>query len=193
MAVFNKLVSFDRPLAGAGITGQARAYDAREIAALQEQAYREGTDAARAFANQQMVDLRHEVQQLQSQLFTRLAGVEDAIVAQLENALPALAIDLAQRLLAGYQPSTDVVQRHCREVLEALYPERDNLELIVSTQDAALLEKSDPGWSAHYPGLRVTADRNLTPGDCQVRSRFGITDARLSSKMDTLQRELLSA
>jgi len=84
----------------------------------------------------------------------------------------------------------EIVQRHCCEVLEALYPERENLELIISPRDAALLEKLNSTWSSHYPGLRMTVDPALSPGDCQVRSRFGITDARLSSKLETLEREL---
>ncbi|MET0262332.1 MAG: FliH/SctL family protein [Rariglobus sp.] len=193
MPSFTRLVPFDRSLSGAAIAGQTRALDEREVAAIREQAYREGADSARAFADQQMVDLRHGLQQLQEGLFGRLAGAEDAIVTQLQNALPALAIDLARRLLAGYEPPVEVVQTHCREVLEALYPERENLELIISPRDAALLEKLNSSWAAQYPGLRITADESMSPGDCQVRSRFGITDARISAKLEALERELLAS
>ena len=193
MPAFNRLVPFDRPLAGAAIAGQKRALDEREIADLRLAAYREGADAARAFADQQMVDLRHDVQQLQEGLFNRLDGAEAAIVTQLQNALPALALDLARRLLAGYEPPVEVVQSHCREVLEALYPERENLELIISPRDAGLLENLSPSWSARYPGLKITADPSLSTGDCQVRSRFGITDARISTKLETFERELLAS
>lgn len=192
MTSFTRLVPFDRPLTGAGIAGQTRAVDEQEIAAIRAAAYREGADAARAFADQQMVDLRHGLQELQDGLLNRLAGAEAAIVVQLQNALPALAIDLARQLISGYEPPPEVVQRHCCEVLEALYPEREKLELIICTRDAALLEKLNPSWSAHYPGLRITSDASLSPGDCQVRSRFGITDARISAKLETLERELLA-
>jgi flagellar assembly protein FliH len=193
MTSFTRLIPFDRPLAGAGIAGQTRAVDEREIDAIRAAAYREGADAARASADQQMVDLRHGLQELQDGLLNRLAGAEAAIVAQLQNALPALALDLARQLIAGYEPPPEVVQRHCREVLEALYPERENLELIICARDAALLEKLNPSWSAQYPGLRITSDVSLSPGDCQVRSRFGITDARISAKLETLERELLAS
>jgi flagellar assembly protein FliH len=193
MPSFTRLVPFDRPLAGAALAGQSRRIDEREIAAMRAAAYQEGADAARAFADQQMVDLRHGLQELQDGLLNRLAGAEAAIVSQLQNALPALALDLARQLLAGYEPPAEVVQRHCREVLEALYPERENLELIICTRDAELLEKLNPCWSAQYPGLRITSDVSLSPGDCQVRSRFGITDARISSKLETLERELLAS
>jgi len=36
-------------------------------------------------------------------------------------------------------------------------------------------------------------DAALGPGDCQVRSRFGLTDARRQAKLEALTRELLSA
>ncbi len=193
MPSFTRLIPFDRPLAGAAVASPSRSLDEQEIAALRAVAYREGTEAARAFADQQMVDLRHGLQELQDGLLNRLAGAEAAIVAQLQNALPALALDLARQLLAGYEPPPDVVQRHCREVLEALYPERENLELIICARDAELLEKLNPSWSAQYPGLRITSDASLSPGDCQVRSRFGITDARISAKLETLERELLAS
>ena len=190
MAVFQQLVPFGRPLAGAVIAGRPKSYDDRELAAIREKAFREGEEIARGHGNQQLVDFRHEIQHLQDGLFDRLAGVEAAIISQVQAALPGLAIELARRLLAGYEPPVEVVQRHCCEVLEALYPERENLELLISPRDAELLEKVDPMWISHYPGLKLTSDPVLAPGDCQVRSRFGITDARLSSKLETLQREL---
>lgn len=193
MPSFTRLVPFDRPLAGAAVAGQSRRIDERELADLRAAAYREGADAARALADQQLVELRHGLQQLESGLFSRLAGAEDAIVSQLQNALPALAIDLARRLLAGYEPPPEVVRSHCREVLEALYPERENLELIICARDAALLAGLDPSWSSQYPGLKIATDPSLSPGDCQVRSRFGITDARISAKLETLERELLAS
>ena len=78
------------------------------------------------------------------------------------------------------------------EALAELFPERDNLELVVSVRDAALLEKLNPEWLRRYPALRIRADASLVPGDCQVRSRFGLTDARLQTKLAALEHGLLS-
>jgi flagellar assembly protein FliH len=84
-----------------------------------------------------------------------------------------------------------VVTRICEEALGELFPERQNLELVVSTRDAAMLEKLNPTWLSHYPGLRIRAEASLAPGDCQVRSRFGLTDARLATKLAALEHNLL--
>lgn len=192
--IHHKLIAFDRPLTGATIPGHsARLYTDSEVAAIRAKAYQEGSDAARAFAGQQLVEFRAEVQALQEGLFQKLAATEPEILSQLRETLPSLAVEIARRLLAGFEPSAEHVQRLCEETLAQLYPERDNLELFLSTRDATLLDELSPAWKTRFPGLKIVADATFGPGDCQVRSRFGLTDARRQSKLEALSRELLSA
>lgn len=185
------LVAFDRRLSGAVIPGRSvKQYTEAEVQAMRIAAYQEGSDAARAFADQQVVDFRAEVQALQSGIFARLADAESLVATQLAASLPGLVEEISRRLLAGFEPPPEVVRRICDETLAQLYPEVDNLELIVSVGDAAVLEKTAPEWRERYPGLRVTASASLAAGDCQVRSRFGLTDARLTTKAQALSRDL---
>ena len=194
MSAHNKLVAFDRPLSGVSLPGQgARIYTDAEISDIRHQAYQEGSDSARGFASQQLVEFRAEVQALQEGLFQRLAAAETDLQTQLREGLPALAVELARRLLAGYEPTAAQVVNLCEETLAQLFPERDNLELFLCPRDAALLDHLSVDWKTRHPGLRVTVDATLSPGDCQVRSRFGLTDARCRAKLDALTRELLSA
>jgi len=182
-----KLVHFDRPLAGALLPGRsARVYTDTEVEALRKEAFRQGQDAARSFADRQLVDIRSDVQQLQDGIFAKLADFEPVLVSQIRAALPDLALDLARRLMAGFEPGPEIIERICSEALNQLLPERDNLELILSPRDAQLLEELNPAWLQRYPGLKVRADISLAAGDCQVRSRFGLTDARRVTKLETL-------
>ncbi len=191
---YTKLVPFDRPLAGATLPGSAgKFYTAGELAKFEENAYRRGVDATRSLADQQMVEFRADVEQLGNGVFEKLTNLEPTLLAQLREALPALALDLAHRLLAGYEPPPEVVAKLCEEALEELFPERENLELSVAPRDAELLEKLHPNWLTRYPGLRIRADAALAPGDCQVRSRFGLTDARMKTKLTALEHHLSPA
>lgn len=184
---FAKLIAFDRRLTHvASAHGPPRAYTDVELAGLKREAYQQGEDAARAFADRQMVELRADLQRLQDGLFPNVAALEQSLLAELRATLPALTLDIARRLLAGFEPSPEVIERICREVLDQLYPERDNLELLLSERDVDLLIRMDPDWLHRYPGLKITKDPALAPGDCQVRSRFGLTDARLSTKVQSL-------
>lgn len=191
---YSRLVPFDRPLAGAVLPGRkGRFVTESELSALEEKAFHRGADAARAKVDQQIVELRTDMQHLGENVLGRLAAMEPALVAQLNAALPGLAVDLARRLLAGYEPPAEVVARLCAEALAELFPERENLELVVSRRDAALLDGLGPEWRAGYPGLRIRAEASLGPGDCQVRSRFGLTDARRATKLEALAQHLVPA
>ena len=191
---YAKLIAFDRPLAGATIPGTAGHFCSEaELAARDNAAYHRGIDAARALADQQMVEFRHDMEHVGDGIFKKLAAIEPTLVAQLRDALPALALDISRRLLAGYEPPPEVVSRLCEEALSELFPERENLELAVSARDAALLEKIQPDWLSRYPGLRIRIEATLRPGDCQIRSRFGLTDARLQTKLTALERNLAPA
>jgi flagellar assembly protein FliH len=188
---FAKLIAFDRPLSGVsapGFVGQM--CSEAETVRREGAAYQRGVDAARALADQQMVEFRVDIEQLSEGVFKNLANVEPAVIAQLRDTLPALAIEIARRLLAGYEPPAEVVSRICEEALNEIFPERDNLELSVSPRDAAILEKLNPDWLKRYPGLRIRSEATMRPGDCQVRSRFGLTDARLDTKLAALQHSL---
>jgi len=189
-----KLIAFDRPLASTVLRGQAgRLVNETELADRDQAAYRRGVDDTRAAADQQMVEFRADIGQLSDGILKNLSTLETALVGQLREALPDLALEIARRLLAGYEPPPEVVSRLCAEALEELFPERENLELVVSPRDAELLEKLRPEWQQRYPGLRVRSDVALTPGDCQVRSRFGLTDARLTTKLSALTHSLSPA
>lgn len=194
MAIHHKLIAFDRPLTSAVMRGrETRVYTESDLAAARAEGYRQGGDAARAFADQQLVEFRAEVQELQEGIFKKLAAIETDVYTQLQETLPALAVEIAKRLLAGHEPDAAQVRSLCEETLGQLYPEHENLELFISPRDAGLLDTLSPDWKARYPGLKITADAMLATGDCQVRSRFGLTDARRQAKLANLTRELLTA
>lgn len=191
---FAKLIAFDRPMTGVsapGLTG--RTFTEEEMARATEAAYRRGVDDARGSADQQMVEFRADVEQLHEGVLKRLPHLEPLLVTQIREALPGLAVEIARRLLAGYEPPPDIISRLCEEALSALFPERENLELLISAHDSEVLKKLNPVWMERYPGLRVSIDAALQPGDCQVRSRFGLTDARQQIKLSALTSSLTAA
>ena len=184
---FAKLIAFDRPLSGAVLPGgPGRSYTEKELAARAEEAYRKGVDAAHELVDQKLVEMRVDMEQLSEGVLRKLATVETSTTTQLREALPGLALEIARRLLAGYEPPAEIVEKLCAEALQQLFPEREGLELSLCPRDAALLEQVNPGWIARYPGLKVRQDAGLAPGDCQVRSRFGLTDARQQTKLTVL-------
>jgi flagellar assembly protein FliH len=188
---FVKLIRFDRPLNGVSLPCcPGPLLSESEIAGRLKAAFHAGSDAARASADQQMVEFRADMEQLSDGALGRIDGMEDILLAQIREALPALSLEIARRLLAGFEPPPEVIERLWREALEQLYPEREGLELVLCPRDAELLGELNPEWRARYPGLRLTPDPSLSRGDCLVRSRFGLIDARQATKLRGLEHAL---
>ena len=92
---FNTLVSFDRPLVGFARAGAGgRTYTESEMALRLEEAYQRGIDSARELADHQMVEFRSDVEQFGSEVLGKLGNLEPVLVAQLREALPALAVEI---------------------------------------------------------------------------------------------------
>ncbi len=188
---YAKLIAFDRPLTGAVLPGgRGRLYNETEVAQKTEEAYRRGVDCTRAAADQQMVELRHDMEQLSEGVLKKLSVLEPSLLVQIREALPGLAVEISRRLLAGYEPPAEVVAQLCHEALEQLYPERNGLELSLCSRDAELLNSLSPDWLKRYPELQLRTDPALRAGDCMVRSRFGLTDARQETKLAALEHHL---
>jgi flagellar assembly protein FliH len=191
---FARLIAFDRPLAGAVAPGSpGRLCDETELAAKVQEAYRKGVDDTRGSADQQMVEFRAEMERLSDGVLRKLAEIEPAMMLQLRDALPGLALEIARRLLAGFEPPPEVIARFCHEALSQIFPEQDGLELSLSPRDAEELGKLNPDWLQRYPGLRIRADASLESGDCLVRSRFGLTDGRRQTKLAAFEHSLAPA
>jgi len=188
---YSKLIAFDRTLSGAVLPGTApRVFTEAEMATAIQEAYRRGVDSTRAVMDQKMVELRVDMEQLSENVLKPLNDMEARLLTQIRDSLPDLAIDLAHRLLAGYEPPRETVERLCSEALEQLFPEREGLELTLCPRDAELLTSIRPDWLDRYPSLRIRPDPALAPGDCLVRSRFGLTDARQETKLASLAHSL---
>ena len=109
-----------------------------------------------------------------------------------ERAAQAAAQEIVE-LVRLERRSRDVRARDQPQGSERTPRERDGLELALCPRDAALLNSLNPAWLQSYPGLRIRTDAALAPGDCQVRSRFGLTDARQHVKLAALEHSLTGA
>ena len=191
MAISRHSISFTGPFVlGAEAVESVRPFSAAELAAEFERGRREGALQADSGVDRRFVEFRSEVSAVQAGIFSRLGEAEKMIADQIRVVLPELAVEVAKRVLAGFTPPPEVVAQLCQEALVALFPEVQNLELVVGERDHEIIASLVPEWRVTYPGISVTIDPVFASGECQVRSRFGVIDARHNAKVEALRREL---
>jgi flagellar biosynthesis/type III secretory pathway protein FliH len=153
-------------------------------------AYRRGFQEANELLTKQILDQRAEIAQLQDSLFQSLSKQADSLALQVSETLPDLVLEISRRVLAGMTPDRAAVERILSETLAEITPGSTEVEVFLSASDLALVEGIAESYGHKYPGIKLTADPELAPGDCRAKSRFGTIDARLFTKLQNVARSL---
>lgn len=153
-------------------------------------AYRKGFQEANEALTQQILEQRREVAQLQDAVFKSLAEQSTLLAQQVSQILPELVMDIARRVMVGMEPDSVTVKRIVEETLSEIAPGSVDVEVMLSPTDLALISGVDKEFDQKYPGIRLSSDPELIPGDCRAKSRFGMIDARIFTKLQNVARSL---
>ena len=143
---------------------------------------------------EQLLRQRQEMLELQQGVLKSLREAIPQVVRDCEQALTALTLELAQKLVAGLPLSVEMVESAVQEALGQVeettdchcYLHPEDLELL-RRSGSPLLSKTDGGQHIHFhPSPEVTR------GGCIVKTRFGVVDAQLESKVQLLKQSLLA-
>ena len=163
--------------------------DRRERAAY-ERGRHEGENALR----EQLLAQRNEFMELQRGVLQSLDGVLPQVKHDAETALITLALEAAQKLVAGLPVSAEMVEAVVRE---ALAQTKDAVDVTVSlhAEDLALLQKHQSplmSVSPGHPPIHFRSSPEVTRGGCLIQTHFGIVDARRETKLELLKKRLQS-
>jgi len=170
----------------------AEYFSAEQLGAEYKRGRLDGARETDQDVERRFVEFRSEVSSVLNGLFARLGDAEASVSQQIQAALPELALEVAKKLLLGHTPPDDVIEGICAHAMAAVFPEVQDLEVVVGERDHVIVERLLPGWRNSYPGVKVCVNPGFAPGECQVRSRFGVVDARHEAKLRVLGRELQS-
>jgi flagellar biosynthesis/type III secretory pathway protein FliH len=154
------------------------------------EAYNRGFQEATDALTNQIAEQRLEVAQLQDAVFKNLATQSETLAHQVSNILPDLVMEITHRVLAGFKPDAETVRNTVAETLAEVAPGSTDVEVRLHPQDLALVQGVDAELDQKYPGIKLTPDPELAPGDCLAKSRFGTIDARVLTKLHNVARSL---
>lgn len=165
-------------------------FSLEEHEAACDAAYRRGFQEANELLTKQILDQRAEIAQLQDSLFQSLSKQGESLAFQVSETLPDLVMEITRRVLAGMTPDRAAVERLLTETLAEIAPGSTEVEVFLNASDLALVEGIAESYAHKYPGIKLTADPELAPGDCRAKSRFGTIDARVFTKLQNVARSL---
>jgi flagellar assembly protein FliH len=152
-------------------------------------AYERGLRDGERELSEQLLAQRNEFSELQRGVIESLRAAVPQVVRDTETALMTLALQAAQKLVAGLPVTREMIEAVVREALGQV---EDTAEIVVGLHpdDLALLEKSgSPLLAAAAGGAKTTfrAAPEVGRGGCMVHTRFGVVDARRETKAELLK------
>ena len=218
--LFNKKVHFSESPKGFSVKHfgppPVSAHD-RDIASTQ--GVEEGKTEATQFYQGEIKKLREEFGARQNTLLQSINSKVEETIAELENRLPDLVLGLVERVLPGVEFDHKAIEKIVRSMISEFTNDDEALEVFLCPEDLSLLKgmnstvkpaetNEDEGGFASaiagifdnldgddallpdFPKASFFADESLQRGDCQVKSRFGLLDGRISTKLRRIEEGL---
>lgn len=186
-------IPFRRPLRDVRLLTQTPAQDWREHLQEREQAaYERGQRDGERALSEQLLQQRNEMSELQRGVVESLRGVVPQVMSAAQTALIHLALETAEKIVAGLPISPELVEAVVREALHQV-EETAEIAIQLNPEDLALLRKHNSPILNGVPEagpLRFTSSADVTRGGCLVQTRFGLIDARRETKMEQLRQSL---
>ena len=156
-----------------------------------EEGRRTGYQEASQTLNQQILEQRTQIANLQENTLRAISGQFAHLVEDVRRALPVLALEVARRALAGIVLDAGQVKAIANETLAEIAQGTPGVTLKLCPHDLGLVQELVDEFRQKYPGLELVADPGLHSGDCVASSQFGTVDARLIGKLENIANALL--
>ncbi len=162
------------------------------LRAAEQAAYERGCRDTEKQVGQQLLQQRSELLELQQGILESLQRAVSEVVQQTETTLIQIALESAQKVVAGLPITPELVEAVVRE---AVTQTRETAEVTIQIHpdDLALLRKHQSPILQGLPEagpLRFVGSSEITRGGCLVQTRFGLLDARRETKIEQLRESL---
>jgi flagellar assembly protein FliH len=105
----------------------------------------------------------------------------------MRSLLPQLVTEATARVVAGLPVDAVFVRNVVDDLLNDVAPGAENVEVQLCAEDVAKVSGFDQELRHKFPTLRVVENKDIKPGDCLVKTRFGVLDGRISSKLKAVE------
>jgi flagellar biosynthesis/type III secretory pathway protein FliH len=158
----------------------------------EEEAYERGRHEAETVCQRQILQARKEMSQLQNEVLASVQSRYKELSDQFDEQIPDLVLSIVNKVWEGLVLDRPAVLRAIDAALTQVGGETQNLTLRLCPQDAALLQERET-FKTHYADLKIETDSELASGDVVLRSRFGIVDSRIKTKLRRVESEIKKA
>lgn len=188
-AVARSTIAFTETVRFIGLPGQASTltYTASEVDEAIHDAYARGLEEAKAASDAELSKLRAEAKAVIDGALSKVSERHEYALNQIRALLPKLVSEATARVVAGVEVSAELVRSVVNDLLGDVTPGADTVEVQLCPADLARVAGFDQELRHKFPNVHLTENRELVPMDCVVKTRFGVLDGRVASKLKSVE------
>jgi flagellar assembly protein FliH len=183
------IIAFKEPLKFIGLPGQLNTitYTADQLDEAVRGAHQRGFSEAKAAAEAELLKLRADAKAVIDGTFSSISERHEYALDQIRALLPRLVSEATARVIAGVEVSAQLVRSVVNDLLGDVTPGSDTVEVQLCPADLARVIGFDQELRHKFPNVHLTENRELQPMDCIVKTRFGVLDGRVTSKLKSVE------
>lgn len=180
---------FSQPPRSIHLVGQAPviSHTSDEFDKAVKEAYEKGAVETRKSLEAEIEKSREGVKFAAEGALSKLADRHSEALSMMRSLVPSLVTEATARVVAGLPVDAEFVRRVVDDLLNDVAPGAENVEVQLCAEDVAKVAGFDQELRHKFPTLRVVENKDIKPGDCLVKTRFGVLDGRISSKMKAVE------
>ncbi len=195
MKSWSDTLTLPRPLRDARLVGPLHTEELEQrIQARERESFELGRREGERALGEQLLRQRAELLELQNGVLSALRQSLPQLARECEATLIALALEVAQKLVAGLPVSAEMVEASVREGIARL-ADTGVITVHLHADDFALLQRVNSPLLLEQTGgeqMRFNCSSEVTRGGCLVETRFGSVDTRRETKLELLRESLLN-
>jgi len=162
-------------------------YSSGEYDRAVNEAYHRGVEESRNALEAEIIRVSAEAEAANSGALSRLAERHEQAVSQMRALLPRLVVDATERVVSGIPVDATFVKAVVNDLLNDVAPGAENVEIQLCPEDAAKVVGFDQELRHKFPTLQLIENKDIASGDCLVKTRFGVLDGRMASKLKAVE------
>ena len=182
-------IAFSQPPKFIGLPGQINSltFTSSQLDQAVDAAYQRGLTEARGASDAEISKLRAEAKAVIEGALSKVSEQHQYALAQMRALLPKLVSEATARVVAGVEVDGELVRSVVNDLLGDVTPGADTVEVQLSPTDLAKVVGFDQELRHKFPNIHLTENRELQPKDCVVKTRFGVLDGRIASKLRSVE------
>ena len=186
-----KLVVFSKRLKGVTLEDAgATPIGGGALKAELEKSYRAGLQAISAQMNEQILQMRQEMQAHAHGIFKKIEDAYENLSKELTKVLPELVSAGVWKIIGTDGVPPEVLRARVEHVVSESCPAGEPVNVHLNPQDLEDFKKLDENYANAHPRLTFLSDDTLGRGDCMMETKFGRVDATLKTQIKRLVEEL---